>query len=1633
MCEPEAPDDDQLRMLWEETRRRFLSEGDDGAFIHELAGAGEWFASRREDRVADFVALSWEQLHRLRGFGRKKIESLVAVLSAAAPAERLRSPTEAWPEVLARLSIPDEFPLDLVPLPARLLEFCCESKVNTLGDLLRFYESCGGETALLKVRNLGRGTTAVARRLYDAAASGDVTALCDFLPLSPSGGGLHLAEGLVMLLRTADESRRTVLVQRLLVGDTLDAVGNRIGVSRERVRQLEIETLRPAAALLAWFTQECDECFARLAAGEPCAEIFTGYAEPDQKLAWAVIERLFDDSPVGEAFARESEAFCAGWIETLHGTPDFWRGQILLRDWVASHGGERRVAACVEQCLRAGEFSLDEATGRLRPPRRSLKHVAAVFLRHREAIDAEELLSDLRRVEDFSELTLENLRRNYQSWHGWREDPDFPATTVHFPADVHGATLLHNLSAAPKTRLKASAAPPVTQVELPELDACNRLVVGALAASAGVGIIGLLPLATLEQRRVADAVGDAVGDAHGGSVSTLLRLMARYPGAVCYAVALAAGEGMDSREFWPKVSEQLKLELPPVRHPQISQTFRAASITLGLLPPDPRQGNLIWPIIFQAGVVPQFVMQLANAISRQLVGQPPPDAEDVEELHAFTLAIHARVNSSWKRLRDVLDSPAGPCVCAAILRAHGKNDFSLLPPHLARPMRDAFEGSFGGHFAAPRLEFQRAANEVVLHLPQQPRRLVLPTSHWTVGTGKTRPADEPSNLPVASLAAASVQVSLGLRPPYQPWSREVALRPAPGGPPQIFRLPGGRQVNSRAEADGVIRLPAGEYAVVVPSDLASNIAEGWTLLDTGDRWIEYESFPGQIPLEISPRPDAAADASAWKVAPRAEVAITVLADRGGSRLATTTGEWIYYGDELFVSLSVPPEHAAEDEQFEFACTDAGGRLEDRRLTFDGGVFAHEGGGEVDGAWMRQALDALPAGIHVLRLELLSQRCSAQREVVFWKGLLYPKAGWGFYCATPLDNVVLDRSTGVRAAPDGLMAGAGLNTSDIQLVLACPPLCLFLPRPGVTLRLLDAATGEMRPVGHGTTLGFGADDPTRIVVECNDRGRWALLAGHTPVREFPDGTGQFAGRIAGIFHEYGDHVALQMRSPGGMVLPLLTLTRLAMATGFRCDLRPGENCYQGGFRLPEFYAELGLQLDAVLSGGREDDATAPVMPLPLTPGSHELEWAGTRVIAFEVSAAPDGEHIVLFRLVRASLAHGMYLAQFFCRKAGEDAWTPLRVPDPGGSVEARLCFVSHPFTPVANAPALETLLAAAWNGKSPASQTGDGAAVLPATDEATIKECFLRLTGVLTYAYPDAGWRSVKWTRDALTALCRAGVAVCPGELATLAAGELSARSRDNEALYRPLAFGLPELWSLDGSLLRANDLADDLVGRSFATLAALGGGCGLTDFFGKPAGQAVDFSFIVPSLQGQPDSYERCLRDLAKGVFELDGSNALAATLPLLGPDHFCRALHRLDRVARAVTQAGRHVSTDSSGRRAMVTHLLRLDGRLPRLAAFVKERLRMSNVAALDIELYAGCPAPEVRRLLLALTALARLQTIGRVSGAEAARHLEILFGATPADPTPIHKGLSLLVGLGSEFFACTLLFWELVLRGNP
>ena len=714
-------------------------------------------------------------------------------------------------------------------------------------------------------------------------------------------------------------------------------------------------------------------------------------------------------------------------------------------------------------------------------------------------------------------------------------------------------------------------------------------------------------------------------------------------------------------------------------------------------------------------------------------------------------------------------------------------------------------------------------------------------------------------------------------------------------------------------------------------------------------------------------------------------------------------------------------HAIAGESFELSVADAAETLS-RQTAFDAAEFA-AGESALDHDWICDVLSALPAGIHSLRFELVSNRCSARREILFWKGFHRARAGFGFECAMPLANLDLARSGGIRVTADGLALATEAALS-VRIALVRPPQLLQLAPPGVSVALHNEATGEALAVAHGTTRSFSADDPTRLLIEFNDSGTWELLAGQTVVRTFAEGSGRFAQRIASFFHEFGEVVPLTARSPGGMRLHLLTITQLAVARDFFLQLNIGENSYRGGFGLPADFRQLGVAVQ-----NSETFESGAITSLELASGTQSLDVAAIGRIEFIIEA-DDAAYALTFRCDRREMRPGIFQIEFHCRKDADDAWTELKTSGANGIAGSRICLVSEPFE---GQPGnfFSELLAHTWDACTAVTPRLAPPATEP--DRATLVLCFRRLGSLLDYAYCDSGWRSVKWMRFALTYLCERCATASIETLATEAVRGVCAKSAETIALYRPLAFGMPELWALEASAFQTTEPPPGLIAAGFGALGTLGGCASINAFLQNTDSPRVD---IYPLRFSRHSSSGGCLglnydgffRQLVRDLFESEDASLPATEIDLLSCEHFRHSLHMLDRAIRVVLAP--RSDGDTATRHRMITELLRFDARLPMLTGLVKSRLGMGNGTVLDIELFAPSPGPEVRRLLLVLTAFARLRAHGAVSEAEFQQQVGRLFADEEGDARSAQKALSLLAGLAPEFFSCAMLFWEVTLR---
>ena len=203
---------------WDEVRSAFASSIMVDTSINSLAqnlDGPEWPIKSKEDTPAKYIDLNYEEvveLLLLKGQKEELVEQLVAILretlafdtpygdmvaQAAAASERenpiLRN--------LAKLGIPENFPIALTALDKGTMEFCELEKLTTLAEFATF--SQGMSQSVIVGGDF--------QRLLNALSHVDEKSLADVLPFRPGQQGLHLVEAIGQAARSADGPGRTEL------------------------------------------------------------------------------------------------------------------------------------------------------------------------------------------------------------------------------------------------------------------------------------------------------------------------------------------------------------------------------------------------------------------------------------------------------------------------------------------------------------------------------------------------------------------------------------------------------------------------------------------------------------------------------------------------------------------------------------------------------------------------------------------------------------------------------------------------------------------------------------------------------------------------------------------------------------------------------------------------------------------------------------------------------------------------------------------------------------------------------------------------------------------------------------------------------------------------------------------------------------------------------------------------------------------------------------------------------------------------------------------------------------------------------------------------------------------------------
>ncbi|MBI5768843.1 MAG: hypothetical protein HZA93_13680 [Verrucomicrobia bacterium] len=196
---------------WDEVRSAFATSIMVDTALSSLAqnlDGPDWPIKGKEETPAKYIDLAFDEvieLLQLKGQKPERIDQLIGILKDTlafdSPFGEMVEQTKAAEERdnpllknLAKLGIPQDFPMGLTALEAGTLEFCKLEKLATLGEFAVFAQTMaqsvivGGDF----------------KKLLNALSHVDEAALAEALPFRRGAKGLHLVEALAQATRSPD-------------------------------------------------------------------------------------------------------------------------------------------------------------------------------------------------------------------------------------------------------------------------------------------------------------------------------------------------------------------------------------------------------------------------------------------------------------------------------------------------------------------------------------------------------------------------------------------------------------------------------------------------------------------------------------------------------------------------------------------------------------------------------------------------------------------------------------------------------------------------------------------------------------------------------------------------------------------------------------------------------------------------------------------------------------------------------------------------------------------------------------------------------------------------------------------------------------------------------------------------------------------------------------------------------------------------------------------------------------------------------------------------------------------------------------------------------------------------------------
>ena len=193
------------------------------------------------NHIGDLVQLSEFDLKKIPNMGRKSLIEIKENLASIDLSLDLRLknwPPEIFPDINDHVD-PNfwlSYPIDSLMLNVRPLNCLQSEDINHIGDLVQ-----RTEVDLWKIPNMGKNSLA---EIKDALALKGLTLKYDksnsIVQQGPTGN-LEDQISSIRYLNTVKDSRAPIFIKRLTGEITLVAAGNEIGVTRERVRQIQMK------------------------------------------------------------------------------------------------------------------------------------------------------------------------------------------------------------------------------------------------------------------------------------------------------------------------------------------------------------------------------------------------------------------------------------------------------------------------------------------------------------------------------------------------------------------------------------------------------------------------------------------------------------------------------------------------------------------------------------------------------------------------------------------------------------------------------------------------------------------------------------------------------------------------------------------------------------------------------------------------------------------------------------------------------------------------------------------------------------------------------------------------------------------------------------------------------------------------------------------------------------------------------------------------------------------------------------------------------------------------------------------------------------------------------------------------